>query len=86
MGVCLLLFVITGTVENRVILYTFEDLRMQEDKFGRIFYYFDKSPSRKKIVAREFVSSGNGWLWLCIWAGCYYLNIRKLYIKMDPCV
>jgi hypothetical protein len=34
--------------QKREILKSFEDLREQEDKFGRFFYYFDKSPSRKK--------------------------------------
>lgn len=49
--------------EKREILNSFEELREQEDKFGRFFYYYDKSHTRKKIVAREFVSSGNGYVY-----------------------
>ncbi|MBM7620037.1 hypothetical protein JOC95_001889 [Bacillus tianshenii] len=48
--------------EKRKILQSFEELREKENHFGRFFYYYDKSPSRKKIVAREFVSSGNGYV------------------------
>lgn len=49
--------------EKRKILNSFDELRENEDKFGRFFYYYDKSPSKKKIVAREFVSSGNGYVY-----------------------
>jgi hypothetical protein len=49
--------------QKREIINSFEELREHEDKFGRFFYYFDKSPTRKKIVAREFVSSGNGYVY-----------------------
>ncbi|NYE08981.1 hypothetical protein F4694_005838 [Bacillus niacini] len=48
--------------EKRKILNSFEELREKEDKLGRFFYYYDKSPSRKKIFAREFVNSGNGYV------------------------
>lgn len=49
--------------EKREILNSFVELRESEDQFGRFFYYYDKSPSKKKIVAREFVSSGNGYVY-----------------------
>jgi hypothetical protein len=49
--------------QKREILNSFEELREHKDKFDRYFYYFDNSPSRKKIVAREFVSSGNGYVY-----------------------
>lgn len=39
------------------------NFREKEDKFGRFFYYYDKSPNRKKIVASELVSSGNGFVY-----------------------
>jgi hypothetical protein len=48
--------------EKRKILNSFDELREKENKFGRFFYYYDKSPLRKKIVAREFVNSGNGYV------------------------
>jgi hypothetical protein len=51
---------------KREILNSFEELKENEDKFGRYFYYFDNAPSRKKIVAREFVASGNGYVMDCI--------------------
>jgi len=40
----------------------FQRLREKQDKFDRFFYYFDNSSSRKKIVAREFTESGNGYV------------------------
>lgn len=49
--------------EKRSILNSFQELREKEDKFGRFFYYYDQSPSRKKIVAREFTESGNGYVY-----------------------
>lgn len=49
--------------EKRMILNSFKELRERQDKFGRFFYYFDNSGSRKKIVAREFVESGNGYVY-----------------------
>ncbi|XQY93781.1 hypothetical protein ACNRWW_10420 [Metabacillus sp. HB246100] len=49
--------------DKRQILNSFHELRENEDKFGRFFYYYDESPSRKKIVAREFVPSGNGYVY-----------------------
>ena len=48
--------------EKRNILNSFKELREKQDKFGRFFYYFDNSSSRKKIVAREFTESGNGYV------------------------
>ncbi|WP_285889423.1 hypothetical protein [Neobacillus niacini] len=38
--------------EKREILNSFKELREQEDKFGRFFYYYDKSPSRKKMAVK----------------------------------
>lgn len=48
--------------EKRAILNSFKELREKQDKFGRYFYYFDNSSTRKKIVAREFTASGNGYV------------------------
>jgi hypothetical protein len=48
--------------EKRKILNSFYDLIEREGKFGRFFYYYEKSPTKKKIVAREFVSTGNGYV------------------------
>jgi hypothetical protein len=49
--------------QKREILNSFKELREKEDKFGRFFYYYDKSPSKKKIVARELTVSGNGYVY-----------------------
>lgn len=49
--------------EKREILHTFKELREKQDEFGRYFYYFDSSATRKKIVAREFTNSGNGFVY-----------------------
>jgi len=49
--------------EKRKILNSFEELREREDKFGRFFYYYDASPTRKKVVAQEFNPSGNGYVY-----------------------
>jgi hypothetical protein len=49
--------------EKREILNSFVEPREKEDKFGRFFYYYDKSPTKKKIVVREFVDSGNGYVY-----------------------
>lgn len=48
--------------EKRAILNSFIELREKQDELGRYFYYFDNSSSRKKIVAREFIESGNGYV------------------------
>ncbi|MEH7249493.1 hypothetical protein V7114_22255 [Neobacillus niacini] len=55
--------------ENRKQIWTF-------------FYYYDKSPSRKKIVATEFVHSGNGYVF-----GQYLQEYKEdLYQDGSVCV
>jgi hypothetical protein len=39
--------------EKKEILRSFDELSEIEDNLGRFFYYYDRSPSRKKIVARS---------------------------------
>lgn len=62
--------------EKRAILNNFTELREKEDKFGRFFYYYDESPSRKKIVARELTISGNGYVY-----GEYLQEYKHLLYK-----
>ncbi len=49
--------------EKRQILNSFKELREELDDFSRYFYYFDQASSRRKIIAREFVESGNGYVY-----------------------
>lgn len=48
--------------EKRVIINSFSELREKLDEFNRYYYYFDYASSRRKIIAREFVQSGNGYV------------------------
>lgn len=68
--------------QKREILNSFDELREHKDKFGRYFYYYDKSPSRKKIVGREFVKSGNGYIFGLLIPECK----NQLYKDGSVCV
>lgn len=68
--------------EKRTILHTFKELREKLDKFGRYYYYFDASTTRKKIVAREFTDSGNGY----VYAEHLPEYINQLYKDGSVCV
>jgi len=49
--------------EKRKILNSFEELTERVDEFGRHFYYFYDSNSERKILGREFVESGDGYIY-----------------------
>lgn len=49
--------------EKRNILNSFNELTERVDEFGRHFYYFYESSTRRKILGREFVISGNGYIY-----------------------
>lgn len=62
--------------EKRVILNSFAELREKLDQFDRYFYYFDNASSRRKIIAREFIQSGNGYI--------YAANLPQYKSMCDP--
>ncbi|MTI71455.1 MAG: hypothetical protein FH751_14510 [Firmicutes bacterium] len=45
------------------VLTTFIELEEKKDKFNRYFYYFHDSKTRRNIIAREFIKSGNGYVY-----------------------
>ena len=50
--------------EEKAILDTYSKLRKTNIKPDKVNYYYDESKSRRKVIARELVKSGNGYIYV----------------------
>jgi len=67
---------------KRDILKSFPELEERQDKLGRYYYYFNGSGSRRKVIAREFTSSGNGYVYGKEIPGYRHLADARGWIKV----
>jgi hypothetical protein len=50
--------------EKKDILNTYSNLRKTTMKPDKVNYYYDEAKNRRKVIARELVKTGNGYIYV----------------------